>query len=577
MFQNDMQGVSPCLSSDDCISDEIAADLADPELIYLQAVSSLWFTHISELSTKDTLPGGTLNANFEDPPPQGRGNAQVDDQYLQNISKRLRIASYEPTVPSADTLNTCIHLFFAKVHAVFPIVHRATFRPSKARANLIIAMCTFGSLFTGSNQGLQQGLHFFERIQKASLQNWETSMRKSREKMISIIHCASLTQVFGMMSGSAQTLLNVNAFHGPPIAWARHLNLHRPRACIPFDPLAYDIHLDDQWRKWAEDQEISRMTQALYIVDAELSSLLHHEPIQSFESYSFSQSCCESVFNAPDALVWKQRYLAERHQRGNLPDVLDDHNLLSESSGLSQVSTTSRFTAYAVLEGISIRVLSKRRSSVATVPASRNFDGILVEFYHQFLEPAEQGPRCDPLQLEVLWHLVFMETCADFNVLEISIGREGYPPTPSELSVTTAWAASRDAYRCILHGLMIQKHVQAMTLRSELAIHVPRALFWFGLALICYIRFGSPSSLFHEPLRLGDFHFPELALIGVDESELVAELTRSGVDDHLSQKTVFFSIIDLLEHAGHWEIARRFAAILRTTGNFVFDGLHCKS
>ncbi|KAJ5636687.1 uncharacterized protein N7484_010000 [Penicillium longicatenatum] len=556
-------GMDVCLSGSDLMAEETNGDMMDPELLQLQHVSSLWFTNVWKPLSSETPHSVTEG------PMQG-GSATLDEQYRQSIRKKLHISSYEPTIPSADTLNMCIHYYFIKTQPVFPIVHRATFTPCKAKANIIVVMCAFGILFTGSDHGLQQGLHFFGRIQKASLQTWENSVGKSREMIVSIIYGASLAQVFGMLSGSAKTLLNVDAFHGPPIAWARNLKLDQPTVEILIEPDIEGTLLEERWRSWARRQEIIRVIHALYIVDAELSSLLHHEPIQNFESYTFSPTCSEAVFMAPNSIDWKNKHLAETHQLRGQSCSFDGRILLSDPDSLRKIPVHSRFTAYAVLEGISMRVISSRKSFIQQVSA-RAFDQFLTAFYTRFLDRREQQPRHDPLQLDILWHLVYMETSADFNLLEKAIGREGSRLDPAELSTIIAWATSQDADRSILHASMIQKHVQAMSVVSEFAIHVPRALFWAGLALICYMRFGSKPYTSPHSSPPTSHRFPEFALLAMDDLMPITGIGEHGFDGAFSQKTLLFSIIDLLDRIGHWELARKFASILRAATVFVSD------
>ncbi|KAJ5320063.1 hypothetical protein PENANT_c025G01061 [Penicillium antarcticum] len=374
-----------------------------------------------------------------------------------------------------------------------------------------------------------------------------------------------------MLSGSAKTLLNVDAFHGPPIAWARNLKLDQPMVDIFIEPDTEGTLLEEQWRSWAHRQEIIRVMHALYIVDAELSSILHHEPIQNFESYTFSPTCSMTVFMAPNSTDWKHKHLTESHQPGDQPSSIDGRVLFSDPNSLRQIPVHSRFTAYAVLEGISMRVISSRKTRVEQVPTSIEFDSLLTAFYTRFLERREQHSRNDPLQLEILWHLVYMETSADFNLLEKAIGREGTRLELAELSAILAWATSQDAARAILHASMIQKHVLAMSVVSEFAIHVPRALFWAGLAIICYMRFGSKSNTPPHSSPLGPHRFPEFALFGMKDSTSIGGTGEHGIDDVFSQKTFLFSIIDLLDRIGHWELSRKFADILRAATAFVSD------
>jgi hypothetical protein len=533
---------------------EANGELLNSELLHLQHISSLWFTNVWGPSS-GTSPQSALEVA-----PAKSHDTKVDDRYRQTIQKGLEIAPYKLTVPSADILNMYIRLYFNKTHPVFPIVHPATFKPCKERANVLLSMCALGALHIGTDQGLQHGLEFFERIQKAAFHNLDTTMCKGREMMIMVIHCASLGLVFGMLSGSPITLINVDAFRGIPIALARSLKMHQSVAEALINLNANGLQLENQWRNWAYQQEVIRIMHALLIVDAELSSILHHEPIQSLESYSFVPTCSDSIFAASNSIDWKDKYLAGVDQQSNQGLALDFRALLSDPQGLNQIPTNSRFTAYAVLEGISMRVISACRSSTKQIPRPRKFDHLLTTFYTRFLDRRKPQPRHDNFQLDILWHVVYMETCCDFDLLEKAIGREGSRLTSAELSNTIAWATSEDAHRCLLHAFMIANHVQAMSVGLEVAIHVPRALFWAGLAVLCSIKFGPKSKSSQHGSAV---NFPEFLLPGLDQSIGGVDIFQHDIGDDFSQHALLLSIIDLLDRVGHWKLSRQFAIILR--------------
>ncbi|KAL4742146.1 hypothetical protein BDV11DRAFT_212148 [Aspergillus similis] len=526
--------------------------MKDSEAFHLQTVYSLWHSHISNVLPDDILP--------ELPNCQSRSDSglEIDDHERQNLQKHMRITSYEPTVPSTDSLNMSICLYFAKAQPIFPIVHRATFRPCKTRASLSIALCALGRIY------------FFERIHKATLQSWESMIERSRDAMISVIHSATMSQVFGMLSGSPRILLTVDSFHGPPVSWARQIHLCQRRSSTFVNPEAQSPELEAMWRKWAYNEELLRVVHGLYIIDAELASILHHEPIQNFESYCLDFTSSEAAFAAPSAADWQEKYLLDMRHRDGQPSNVDYRRLIEEPKIIHRIPATSLFAAYAALQFISTKVLSTRLPLVGTINSVRQYDQALIEFHQRFLSATQRDPKADPLQLNVLWHTVFMETLTDFNLLERAIGRDGCKLTAPELSNVTAWASSEDAIRCIFHGLMILKHIQAMNITSEPAIHVPRALFWAAVAILCHLRFGTMENGPRLSLREAS-RYPEFLSVDMDESILGLELRHSRAGSATALKTKLFSIIDILEHAGHWEIARKFAATLTVVSNFAFD------
>lgn len=558
-----------------------------PKLSQVQSVQRLWFTTIAEEPPQAiTIPD---NQNYEQPAeilsPETSITTISEDQ-RQSMWSRLCIHTYEPTVLPTDLLNVGLRLYLAKVNPIFPLVHAPTFQPCRENADLVIAMCAIGGLFTGSEQSLQQGTYLFERVHKATLHNWEQLLARGRRELTIAIQSAAISQLFGLLSGSPDLLLTVDAFHGAPIAWLRYLRLysrHQDITHSQIDSAVDDYELTKLWHDWARNEEIVRVAHGLFIMDAELGGTLHHEPIQSWEAYKLPFACSERAFAASNARDWNEIYREElKRQPANL---LRTNFSKSPFKGLllsSYVPESSSLTVYAAMESISSQVLLLRQSchqeSAEMKIKIEDIHELFTDLHHHLLSSPSlkvhtQSAQAEQesLQLRVLQCLIYMEALADFDLLERAVGRDGTKLTTDELTTVTAWASSAHGQRCVLHAIVIKRHVEARNITSEPALHIPRALFWAGLALFCYIRFAPPCNGFEPPARLGvDFGFPEFASMGINRETLVCASGALDNNGLLSLKLSFFSIIDLLQHAGHWRIIRRFATILSALGDFAF-------
>ena len=158
-----------------------------------------------------------------------------------------------------------------------------------------------------------------------------------------------------------------------------------------------------------------------------------------------------------------------------------------------------------------------------------------------------------------------MSICADFDLLEKAVGRDGPYLAPGDQLLVTKWASSKDAKRCVLHGLMVKKHVEAIALGSDPAIHVPRALFQAGIAWFCYTKFRECDNAAYNT-TFYNVDLQELKLFGTHPALLLFEANefingRRGAYGPLPVLT------DLLRRLGHWEIAQRLAAILAALMN----------
>ena len=93
-----------------------------------------------------------------------------------------------------------------------------------------------------------------------------------------------------------------------------------------------------------------------------------------------------------------------------------------------------------------------------------------------------------------------------------------------------------------------------MEIGTEPAIHVPMALYYCGLTWYCYAFFGNE----YQP-DVGNIHFPELQLLGIDERKLCQEVFGKTQSRDLSH---LFHVIDLLQRINHWKLSHCFASTL---------------
>lgn len=532
----------------------------DAKLATLQQIQRLWHSHVPDTPSDDLYyPANAIEPIYGPVTPPRSDSNTIDDQYHQGLRDSLRISLYEPAVPSVDFLNVCVRLYFTKVHPLFPILHVPTFRPCRSNADLLLSICALGCLFTGSDQGLRHGVQLFEHVQKTVLLKWERLSSGNRDAMVSILQSTLISQLFGMLTGSQILLLTVDTFHGPPIAWARYLRLYQARQPVPVDLNVEDHQLDSMWHKWAHNEELLRIAHGLYIIDAELSSILHREPLQRFESYNFSFTASEAAFMAPNAREWKLRLLSEMQHGDNAPTTLTSlRDTVPNCVSVDMVPVNSSFTANAILEGIGMQVRSERARASLDLPRLQEILKSLALFHQRFLS-SRTSSHPGSLQLPILWHTIHMMVFADFNFLETVVGREGRHTSQAEDEALREWTESEESRICTKHALMIQSQVESFKATSEPAMHVPRALFWAGIVLCCHIRSGSYEKAGFQTRKTA-LDIPVPAVGGSYELEL-SKLDKTAIDSS-SLKMALFALTDMLRTLGHWKLSRRFADIL---------------
>lgn len=353
----------------------------------------------------------------------------------------------------------------------------------------------------------------------------------------------------------------------------------------------------------------------LYIHDAKLACMFHHEPLLRHDSILVPVAADDDIFNAPSAAIWREKMLRQSASRIPVHECLHVNHHHDHGSRLLPQELSwknSHFTAYVILYGISSTISEKQQMGQIR-PASANFNTYfeaLICWYRTFqrdvgVSENQNIQRPDTLCLMVLWHTVFMSLVTDFNVLERAVGRNGAEnwTLDADLAYATSWATSREAQRCILHAHALLYSLGALRLDAEAAIHIPHCLFLAGIASYCYTRFRRPSSFethgHNQTSHLASpdsqlqptMEFPEFTVRGVPIPQHLfgspaASTSVGGTFPATDDASNAFSpeevpttrfrptsdvgaammctLIDMLQRIGHWGIARKYAATLST-------------
>ncbi|PYI02791.1 hypothetical protein BO78DRAFT_400312 [Aspergillus sclerotiicarbonarius CBS 121057] len=500
-----------------------------------------WFTCLSPPEPNRSVYRS--NGSLIDSPHQGRIDA--DDNYRAGLSQRLKPRMHDEALPSAEQLNLFAKLFFSRFHSLFPVIHAPTFRPTAENSLLFLSICSIGSLFVGSSHAVAQGLRIFERLNKAILASWESILAHSRPDALSMVQAAILGQTYGILSGRPKDLVLADVLHGTVMGWTRESNKYSTPE-HPFDSRFDDQEANEQWHRWAEVEQRRRVEIALNIHDAELASLMHHEPIRKHRFAQYPLLASEAMLMAPTAAKWadlyKQSYTASR---------------ISPDLHFYNAGHDSKFAVYSVLESINAYVIEARLSNSLTTFRLEELSRLSVHWWRRY-SLHFQFEEQDPFSLPVLWHSIYMSLYTDIDLLERAVGRNGHADAIKSHDSVYAWACSLDASKCLVHALLIQRYLERMRISSEPAIHVPGALFSAALAWLCFTRIGLRQSI-----DLKAFDAPEIQLLGSETALQEAQGQAFG-DSAFADVNHLHRLIDLLHRFGRWTISKTFATVLCT-------------
>ncbi|KAJ5125337.1 hypothetical protein N7448_004658 [Penicillium atrosanguineum] len=294
---------------------------------------------------------------------------------------------------------------------------------------------------------------------------------------------------------------------------------------------------EQRWKAWAHAEEQVRVATGLYIHDTELSTLLIARPVLKHSASNIPVTSSDRFWKARNAAEWNA---LNEERKANTPPT-------------SQLTEVSEFTQFTMLEAFLASISDSRSLHTGLRDDTRKqFERWLSQFYDDYLKRSALS-QSSPFCLEILWHSAFLALFVDFDRLELATGREGYAQSLAHHEYIQRWACSQDGRRCALHGALVLRKAQEMTLGVEPAIHVPRVLYQAAMIWFAYLKFGVDN---HDSPK----DFPELAHLNVNCQALLFESNGFKISrPKLKESSTLSGLVDLLRRIGHWGISRKFA------------------
>jgi hypothetical protein len=518
-------------------------------------VSGKWFNRLQAHSRPSVSRYGSPGPNCDSP--------DVNEAHRQDLSKALQLRTFSGSLPSVNFLNLALELYFERFHPVFPIVHKATFRPERTKALLLLSICSIGSLFIGTEAATAVGTDLFRRLNKVILASWEQHMCRSGAEALCMVQAAILGQTFGFMSGTSNDVFMADSFHGTVLSWVRNVTSPAQWIAIPISQPASEAECDRLWRRWSLAEQKARLTLALRIHDAELAAMFHRHPLLRHNDMTPSFSYVNDVlFEAKDAHTWFRL-----QQEANHPGLVSSAKLSDLAQPeketpmvVQKAASSSALAKYSILQSLNAHILELRSSSCLTEAKTMELSSSLTALSSL----VNIGPGVvldDGFHSRTLWHLNFMAISADFDLLERAIGRDGFP-SQTVLDELRSWAASADSQRCMFHALLLLESVETIRFGQEPAIHVGRSLFctgllWTALARLSHgklwLRSSLPTPRCIELQGYGDsierdlseksgLHLPEpykkWSRLAYKCSDLLQKLSRWGLSENLAHSLI---------------------------------------
>lgn len=354
------------------------------------------------------------------------------------------------------------------------------------------------------------GSMLFERVNKAVLAApWERNHSHRPEQVRNMIKTAMIGQTFALLSGNPFHLMTAAAYLGSLITLARHSRLFHDAPAISIDEDLSPEALDATWRRWARDEELKRIALVLFIHDAEISALFHHDPILRHNATFIPTASSAELFSAPTAVAWASKYKGKQAERprqtGQAVQPPDNpcsrkssqpysSNISWSSSSAIPTGQDHMLNVYTRLSGVAASIFECRHLGSLSSEQAKRFESDLITWYTSVPAPFRELGNTSmqpetPFSMLPLWHYTFMTLTTALETLELAIGRDGAAMAPSTGEYALSWISSPDSKRCLLHALLLQNLVASVNMGSFFPIHTARILFSAAVCWYCYMLY----------------------------------------------------------------------------------------
>ena len=410
-------------------------------------------------------------------------------------------------------LDGCLHMFFEKFNAIFPLIHRPTFVFSDWTYTLLLNAIAIGSLFMGGARDIAKGEFLWRLAHVAVATSWQTLINHRGPydacHGIQLVLTALLGQIYATLSESKSLRKTARIFHSLGFYWARECGMYNsidPAEVTPWAGVPTDDEIQLKWNEWAASETRLRALLGHYILDGQISQNTGFPPCERHAANPLRLPSADAIFNAQTARLWSREVeSAPSPKNNNFASLFPD--LFSRQDRRFSTIQVSPLAARVLLEAMKCLVSEAGMGSQNIVGAVSKMDisYAMAQLYHQiaYSEDIRAAGKADAL---MRWHLIAIDIVADSNQILRSLclsdgtrqklfdaGCQG-----GSVIDLRAWCGGSAARRALLHSMAIHAALQNLPISQLRSIHVPGSIFaasavYYGFISAGYVQLPVPD------------------------------------------------------------------------------------
>ncbi|TEA11013.1 Nicotinate catabolism cluster-specific transcription factor [Colletotrichum sidae] len=212
-----------------------------------------------------------------------------------------RYTVWEHPLLSTESLNSYLHLFFARFNTAYPLIHLETFDPAATEPLLLLSILLLGATYS-SKDCHQLAVCVHDVIRPSIFAHAGFSPRPELWTLQTIL----LVECFGKSRAGQKQHDMSHLFHGLLINLIRRSDCQsvRPPGPPPVSGEDNAETLDRTWRKWADAEQKKRLALLCFMWDTQHAVLFCQSLCMSAFELRLELPCSQTIWEARDAASW---------------------------------------------------------------------------------------------------------------------------------------------------------------------------------------------------------------------------------------------------------------------------------
>lgn len=211
---------------------------------------------------------------------------------------------------SHPSLQSYCDLYFTRFNSAYPLIHQATFEPSKKEPLLLLSIILLGATYS-EKEAHQLAVCVHDVIRPAIFSHASFNPKPDLWMLQTIL----LVECFGKSRAGQKQHDMSHLFHGMLINLIRRSDCQSVRPIRPCEgDCREDLMSDHSWRQWVEAEEKKRLALLCFMWDTQHAVLFCQSLCMSAFELKLPLPCNQALWEASTAAEWSRLSLSTAHE-----------------------------------------------------------------------------------------------------------------------------------------------------------------------------------------------------------------------------------------------------------------------